>query len=234
MAESQSAAKRLKPSSLKLHYADMNFWRAECVRMAFFIGGIDFEDVRDGAKELRAQGRLTFGAVPVLEVDGQILSQTSAMAVYAARMAGIHPTEDPWLAAKVDECLSGCTDVTGTIGTTFRIKDPDEKIAARKALVDTTTNKESPGRLWIHLHGLDKICAENGCPTGFSVGNSLTVADLAIWRLVGWVDSGVLDGIPNKYATDTFPALAKVVTAVDANPKVKEWKEKYPKLYSKK
>ena len=47
--------------------------------------------------------------MPVLDADGKILSQTSAMAVYAAKLAGMHP-EDAWDAAKVDECISGCTD----------------------------------------------------------------------------------------------------------------------------
>ena len=50
------------------------------------------------------------------------------MAVYAAKLAGLHP-EDAWAAAKVDECLSGCTDVTGTIGKTFQMPD-EEKASA--------------------------------------------------------------------------------------------------------
>jgi hypothetical protein len=43
--------------------------------------------------------------VPVLEVDGKILSQTQAMATYAAKLAGIQPA-DPWLQAKIDECIN--------------------------------------------------------------------------------------------------------------------------------
>jgi glutathione S-transferase len=196
--------------------------------MAFFIGDVPFEDCRHAnSKELKAAGKLTFGALPVLEADGQILSQTQAMAVYAAKLAGIHPTDDAWLSAKVDECISGCTDVTGTVGTTFRIQDAGEKIAARKALID----KES-GRLHMHLNGLEMICAANNHKDGYSVGSSLTVADLAIWRLVGWIDSGTLDGIPENHVADTFPALNKLVAMVDAHPKVIEWKAKHSKFYS--
>ena len=217
------------PKSLKLIYADAAFWRGECIRMAFFMGGIEFEDIRgfDHIKTLREQGKLTFGAVPVLEVDGKILSQTQAMACYASRLAGMHP-EDPWLQAKIDECISGCTDVTTTIGSTFSLED---KIEVRKGLIDPTGEK--PGRLWMHMNGLEKICAENGSEKGFSVGNTLTVADLAIWRTVGWFDSGTLDGIPENWASDTFPALAKLCGGVNADPKVPEWKAKYPKFYDK-
>ena len=224
------------PATLKVHYGDMPFWRAECVRMALFIGDVPFEDCRhdkDASAALKASGKLTFGAVPVLEIDdGKILSQTQAMAVYAAKLAGIHPTDDSWASAKIDECINGCTDVTGTIGTTFRIADAEEKIKARQALID----KESNGRLWMHLSGLEKICALNNksMGAGFSVGSTLSVADLAIWRLVGWVDSGTLDGIPKQFVADSFPALATLVMAVDAHPKVKEWRAKHSKFYDSK
>lgn len=230
MSSSDSlAAKNLKPtapSSIKLYYGNMNFWRAECVRMAFFMGDVPFEDIRDMNRD-ELKEKLTFGAIPILEVGDKILSQTQAMANYAARLAGIHP-KDAWEAAKVDECISGCTDVTGTIGTTFRIKDEEEKIKTRKELCD------KDGRLWMHLNGLNKICTAND--GAYSVGSTLTVADLAIWRLVGWVDSGKLDGIPVNYGSDTFPALATLVKAVDDNEKVKEWKAKpeNTKYYEKK
>jgi|TARA_B110001469_G_C9506776_1_gene252759 glutathione S-transferase len=163
--------------------------------------------------------------VPVLEADGKILSQTSAMAVYAAKLAGMHP-EDAWDAAKVDECISGCTDITGTVGKTFGMKD-DEKATARAALI------AAGGRLTLHLGGLEKICSENG-GCSYAVGSTMTVADIAIWRLVGWLSSGVIDGIPGDYVSTTFPHLAQLVTAVDAHPKVGEWKSLHSKFYAPK
>ena len=217
-----------RPSSVKVYYGNMPFWRAEVVRVALFCGDVAFEDVRDQKRvDLMAAGKLTFGAVPVMEVDGRILSQTQAMAVYAAKMAGIQP-DDAWDAAKVDECLNGCTDVTSTIGATFRLSD-GEKVAAREKLI------ASDGRLTLHLGGLEKICAENG-GCGHAVGTSLTVADIAIWRLVGWLASGVIDGIPKDYVATTFPAVSKLVETVDAHAKVGEWKAlpKNAKFYAPK
>ena len=220
-----SGASVVRPASLKLYYGDMPFWRAEVVRLALHIGEVAFEDVRDQSRvDLIAAGKLTFGAVPVLEADGRILSQTQAMAVYAAKLANLHP-EDAWEAAKVDECINGCTDVTSTIGMTFRLSD-DEKMAARAKLV------EPDGRLTMHLGGLEKICAENGS-CGYAVGSSLTVADLAIWRLCGWLSGGVIDGIPADFVAG-FPAVSKLIATVDAHPKVSEWKEMHPKFYAAK
>jgi len=216
-----------RPKSIKLFYGDMPFWRAEVVRLSLFAGDVPFEDVRikfgsDEAKAMKAEGKMTFGAIPVMEVDGKMLSQTQAMAVYAAKLAGIHP-EDPWDAAKVDECINGCTDATVTISATFRLPD-EEKLPAREGLI------APEGRLTMHLGGLEKICAENGS-CGYAVGSSLTAADLAIWRLVGWITGGVIDGIPSDYVTSTFPSLSKLVATVDAHPKVVEWKEAHPHNY---
>ena len=224
LSSSAPGASIARPASLKVYYGDMAFWRAEVVRLALFMGDVPFEDVRDQKRaDLMAAGKLTFGAVPVLEADGKILSQTSAMAVYAAKLAGIHP-EDAWDAAKVDECISGCTDVTVTVGKTFGMKD-DEKASARAALI------APDGRLTLHLGGLEKICAANGA-NGYAVGSSVTVADLAIWRLCGWLSSGVIDGLEKDYIATTFPALQKLVETTGAHPKVVEWKAMYPKFYA--
>ena len=224
--EASAVSAIARPASLKVYYGDMPFWRAEVVRLALFVGDVPFEDVRDQKRiDLAAAGKLTFGALPVLEADGKILSQTQAMAVYAAKLAGMHP-EDVWDAAKVEECISGCTDVTGTVGATFQTPD-DEKASVRAALI------AADGRLTMHLGGLEKICAENG-GSGYAVGSTMTVADIAIWRLVGWLSCGVIDGIPATYVSSTFPHLSELVAAVDAHPKVGEWKTLHSKFYAPK
>jgi len=213
------------PKDIKVYYGDMPFWRAECVRMCLFLGGVKFDDVRDKKRdELRAAGKLAFGATPVMEVDGKMLSQTSAMATYCSKLAGLHPESD-WDAAKVDEAINGCTDVTMTVGRTFSLP-AEEKAKARQALITPE------GRLTMHLSGLEKLITENGC-NGHIVGESVTVADLAIWRLIGWLSSGVIDGIPKDYISNTFPQITALCAKVDCHPKVQEWKHLHSKFYHK-
>eukprot|EP00930_Biecheleria_cincta_P043747 TRINITY_DN30022_c0_g2_i1.p1 TRINITY_DN30022_c0_g2~~TRINITY_DN30022_c0_g2_i1.p1 ORF type:complete len:301 (-),score=53.22 TRINITY_DN30022_c0_g2_i1:81-983(-) len=213
------------PKVIKVFYGDMPFWRAECIRMTLFLGGVNFEDVRDKKRDdLKAEGKLTFGATPVLEVDGKMLSQTQAMAAYCSRLAGLHPDSD-WGAAKVDEAINGCTDVTMTVGRTFSLP-AEEKVKARQELI------KPEGRLSMHLGGLEKLLRENGS-TGYAVGDSITVADLAIWRLIGWIGSGVIDGIPKDYVSKTFPEITKLCATVDCHPKVQEWKALHAKFYQK-
>jgi len=213
------------PKKIRIYYGDMPFWRAECVRMSLFLGGVEFDDVRDKKRDaLKAEGKLPFGATPVMEVDGKMLSQTQAMATYCSKLAGLHPQSD-WDAAKMDEAINGCTDVTMTIGKTFSLP-AEEKLEARQELIT------SQGRLTMHLGGLEGIITQNGS-NGHVVGNSITVADLAIWRLVGWLSSGVIDGIPKDYVSNTFPQIAALCAKVDCHPKVQEWKNMHSKFYHK-
>ena len=63
---------------------------------------------------------------------------------------------------------------------------------------------------------------------GFYVGSSLTIADLAMYRLVGWISGGVLDGLPTKLV-DSYPQIKANVEATKSNEKVKAYlAEKYP------
>lgn len=63
---------------------------------------------------------------------------------------------------------------------------------------------------------------------GFYVGSSLTIADLAMYRLVGWISGGVLDGLPTNLV-DSYPQIKANVEATKSNEKVKAYlAEKYP------
>ena len=63
---------------------------------------------------------------------------------------------------------------------------------------------------------------------GFYVGSSLTIADLAMYRLVGWISGGVLDGLPTNLV-DSYPQIKANVEATKSNEKVKAYLvEKYP------
>ena len=63
---------------------------------------------------------------------------------------------------------------------------------------------------------------------GFYVGKSMTIADLAMWRLLGWVTGGALDGLPRD-TLDAFPQLQANFQATANNEKIKAWMaEKYP------
>ena len=50
----------------------------------------------------------------------------------------------------------------------------------------------------------------------------MTIADLAIWRLCGWFQGGLLDGIPGTLF-DEFPCLQAHYECIDADTRIREW-----------
>ena len=112
-------------------------------------------------------------------------------------------------------------DITSAIAKTFGLAE-EEKMAARKKLAEET--------LPAKFDMLEKLIVANG-DTGWVVSNQMTIADLCIWRLMGWAASGkFLDGVPATVA-DKSPKLKKLVHNVDTHPKVQEWKQKFPDKY---
>ena len=79
----------------KLTYFDIDGGRAEPIRIAFHAAGIEFEDHRisfDEFSEMRSGARFT--CVPVLENDGDQITQSNAISRYVGKMAGLYPADD--------------------------------------------------------------------------------------------------------------------------------------------
>tara|TARA_B110001452_G_scaffold266603_1_gene273906 strand:- start:1130 stop:1825 length:696 start_codon:yes stop_codon:yes gene_type:complete len=212
--------------ALKLIYLDHHYWRAECTRVACHIADIPLEDARMGYDGMYASGALTFGTFPALVVEGKgVINQTQAIARYVGQLAGLYPS-DPFLAAKADEAIDALTDVSDLVTATMQERDPQRKIRWRQALI------AQDGRMTMILSGIESLLKQNSANSATHVaGASLSVADLALWRAVGWLSSGVIDGIPPTYIASAFPRLWALHVAVDARPKVVEWKRAHPRHY---
>ena len=53
------------------------------------------------------------------------------------------------------------------------------------------------------------------------VGDSMTIADLAAWSLLGWIASGVIDDISVEVIRP-FKGLVRLYNEINKNPRVKE------------
>jgi len=58
-----------------------------------------------------------------------------------------------------------------------------------------------------------------------SLNKITSVADLAVWRLCGWISGGVIDGIPTNLL-EGFPLLSVHQMKISNLPKVMEWVKK--------
>jgi glutathione S-transferase len=206
---------------LKVYYSHTPFWRAEVLRVSLFIGNISFEDIRISREEFREvilTGKLRngmnvpFHQLPVLEIDGKIVGQTGAIARFCGKLSDLYPKND-LLAAKVDQIIDTATDITNLISPTVREKNEIIKKDTREKL----TNKLLP-RWFTYLENI----LENEKGSTWFVENKMSIADIAIWRLLGWLKSGMLDGIPTNIC-DAYTKLNNVHTEVHKHPKVQEW-----------
>mmetsp|Transcript_9774 Transcript_9774/g.11134 ORF Transcript_9774/g.11134 Transcript_9774/m.11134 type:complete len:212 (+) Transcript_9774:167-802(+) len=203
-------------------YFDFPFWRAEVPRMCFFIGGVEFEDRRWSFEEFgQKKGELPFGQLPVLYVGDKVVAQSGGIVRFAAKKAGLY-SDDDYKAAKIDEVIDYATDITNALSPTMREKDEAKKMEMRKEFAEVKIPK--------YFSALEGLLKANG-NTKYFVGDSLTAADLVIWRLIGWFTSGKLDGIPADCA-ESYQLLSEAIKTVDEHPKVVEWKAKHSKFYS--
>ena len=204
---------------IKIYYSHLPFWRAEVLRVSLFIRDIPFEDVRVSREEfihliktgfLPNGKRSPFHQLPVIEVEDKIIGQTGAIARYCGKVSNLY-SDDNLKAAKIDQIIDAATDITNVVSPTIREKDQKKKMEDRKVLV----NKLLPR--WFRY--LENLLSEDDS-TWFV--EKMTIADIAIWRLLGWLTSGIIDGIPTS-VVDDFPKLKNIHHQVHTHPKVKEW-----------
>ena len=205
---------------IKIYYSHTPFWRAEVLRVSLFISNIPFEDVRISREEfinmiktgyLPNGKKVPFHQLPAIEVDGEIIGQTGAIARYCGKISNLY-SNDNINAAKIDQIIDAATDITNLVSPTIREKDEQKKIEDRLLL----KNKLLPR--WFRY--LENILSES--TSDWFVENKMTIADIAMWRLLGWLISGIIDGIPTTIV-DSYPKLKNIHTNVHHHPKVQEW-----------
>ena len=209
--------------NLKIIYFDLPFWRAEISRLPLFIANIKFEDVRinnddwDHAKE---NGKMEDGTIipfrelPVLHINGESIGQTMAIARICGKLGGMYP-DDIVEAGKVDQIVVAVENINALLSPSMKESDPMKKRAMRKDL----TSNELP----TYFGYLQDILTANN--SDWFVGDNMTIADLAVWSLLGWIASGVIDDVSVE-VIQRFEGLVKLYNQINKNPRVREWKIK--------
>jgi glutathione S-transferase len=194
----------------KLTYFDAPTSRGEECRLALFAAGVDFVDQRVARVEWPALKSTTpFGSLPVLELEGKPpISQTNSILAYVGRRYGLLPA-DEWEALRLESLLGACEDLRAAVGSTFGIADPEELKRRRAALV------EGPLRTWASN-------MEKQIKGPFAGGTELSVADIKLYMIVGWLKKGILDHVPADVLAP-FSKLEAVHAHVSAHPKIVAW-----------
>lgn len=173
------------------------------------------------------------GSLPVLDVDGKFkIAQSNAILRYFGKLGGLYP-DDHLLAVQVDSMLDTAAESTlpiemsvqGAIAKLVSDTDwtKDEVLEIRGRIAK---NKKSG--LPRYLSYFEAALQKTG--SGWLVGASVTIADLGLHRLTGWIKAGILDGIP-AVLLDDYPLVSAHHDAVESIPEVVAWRTKYPTPY---
>jgi glutathione S-transferase len=201
-------------AKLTLTYFDFSGSRGEECRLALFLGNADFHDNRiDRAAWLELKPTTPFGSMPLLEAAGRpCLSQSNAILSYVGRTYGLLPVADPWECARLEAILAAAEDLRAAITRASGISDPDALKAARAELC--------AGPLTTFGNNIERQIRGP-----FVSGEQLTVADIKLFIIVGWMKKGVLDHVPTDVLSG-YPKLEAVYQNVNDHPRVQEWYKK--------
>ena len=212
------------PPKLELLYFDIHGLGARC-RLAALIGKVPLTDTRlsrEAFAALKAEGKLPYGQLPLLRVDGgatAAIAQSTAILRYLCTLGGLHPT-DPLEAAKVDAALYGEKDALSSF---FTIKYAERNgfgavDAATDAAIFTALNEAVIPR---HLASLEALLARSG--TGWIAGTARpSAADLA-WgtELHALANGAMLNLKPS--LLDPCPRVRAFLDQFRALPEVKAY-----------
>ena len=155
--------------------------RAETTRWMLAINQINFENVAIETPEalaaLRATGKLPFDQMPLLEIDGLNLSQSSAMIRYLARRGGYY--------GESDADALWCDMMAGAVADFAETSIQAAFQPTAEAAVETLK-----GRFAKFGPVFEARLADNG--TGFCAGACLTFADVVLAEAL----SGYLEWVP--------------------------------------
>lgn len=202
-----------KNSNYKLTYFPIR-GIAEPIRLIFAYAGVNYEDIRVPFEEWPTKKSTTpFRTMPILEVDGEVLGQSNAIARLLAKRFNLAGGDDVEQ-AKVDALADYVSDSRGGILGFMREKDEARKINLREEYFSTTL----PGFFEVFEEHLKK----NRGGHEFFVGNGPTFADLSIAAFV-YTCNGFHPGV-----LDKFPLLKDHMDRVHNLNGIKEWVAKRP------
>ncbi|XP_012504065.1 PREDICTED: glutathione S-transferase A4-like [Propithecus coquereli] len=183
--------------------------RMESIRWLLAAAGVEFEEeffeTREQYEKLQKDGRLLFGQVPLVEIDGMALTQTRAILSYLAAKYDLYG-KDPKERLRIDMYTDGTLDLM-TMIMVRAFKPPAEKEETLTSVVKSAKTRYFPV--------FEKILKDHG--EDFLVGNKLSWADIQLLEailMVEELDASVLSD---------FPLLKAFKTRISNIPTIKKF-----------
>jgi len=197
-------------TQITLTYFNHSDGRGEVARLAMALADLPFDDQRIAMADWPGlKPTQPFRAMPVLEVDGEVISQSNAINRLVGRLSQLYPT-DPWQAALCDEVMDAVEDILSKIVATFSIAGDEEKKKARESLVN--------GLLPVYLIRLQTYLEARGGE--YFADNRLTVADLKVFVFLRSLRTGNIEHIPADLIDNQARLLVQHLDRLSQHPKL--------------
>lgn len=199
--------------TLKLTYFDGK-GRGELSRLILAHAAVPYEDERVSFEEWPAlKPKLPLNVMPVLTIDGEILSQSKTIARFLAKEYGIAGNTN-LQQAKADMIVDCVTDIENARYKWVFVPDPVVQKTIKETFEKETLPTFLTQMLAIFQQGSGK----------FMVGDELTWADIAI---AGFLDVCLPDAKVD--GMEKFVVMTELMKRVFETPNIKKYVEKRPK-----
>ncbi|KAF6207935.1 hypothetical protein GE061_016384 [Apolygus lucorum] len=201
----------------KLTYFDIK-GLGEGIRLLLSYMGKDFEDNRFAfatdptSPWHKLKSEFKYGKLPMLEIDGQQLFQSTAICRYLADEAGLLGA-NAWENLQIDIIAGSVKDLAAELMAIFRDRNADTKVEKMKVFKEKTVP--------FYLSIYDKTVKENN---GYLANGKLSWVEL--WFL-GFVES--IEAVVEEPIFDKYTNLKALKDKVYALPNIKKWIDKRPK-----
>jgi len=197
--------------TFKLYYFNIK-GLAEPIRFLFAYGNQKYEDIRiPGEDWPTLKPTFPLGQVPVLEVDGHRVYQSTPIARYLAKHVGL-AGKNEWEDLIIDIVVDTVNDLRLKIATAFF--EADEEAKKKKS---ATLNTET---IPFYLEKLDSLAKENN---GYFALGRLTWVDLYFVAALDFLKSAT-----NPDLIANYPNVQSVVDNVLAVESIKNWVKSRP------
>ncbi|XP_031291372.1 glutathione S-transferase A4 [Camelus dromedarius] len=181
----------------------------ESIHWLLAAAGVEFEEefleTREQYEKLQKDGHLLFGQVPLVEIDGMVLTQTRAILSYLAAKYNLRG-KDLKEAVRIDMYADGTLDLMMMIAQAV-FKPPEEKEEDLALVVQKAKTRYFPV--------FEKILKDHG--EDFLVGNTFSWADIQLLEAILMVEE------LNASVLSDFPLLKAFKTRISNMPTIKKF-----------
>ena len=158
-------------------------------------------------------------------MNEQTLNSPSAIFRYCADIAGLTPS-NPFTAAKVDQVISICLEFHQVWNSAISNgRDAHKAGDTKRVKAIVTQLRDVDGhKLFLFLERLLIANNPDEKKPGFIVGKVITIADIALWKMIGTLSQDPSTRTPvffwGRELNDRYPHLKMLVSRINAHPGV--------------